>query len=45
MSQASEPQNVGILILARVEILDFRGPFEVFAISTLPSATDGGSKP
>jgi transcriptional regulator GlxA family with amidase domain len=36
------PRNVGILIFPDVEILDFCGPFEVFASATLPAQTDGG---
>ena len=40
--QPAQPRNVGILIFADVEILDFCGPFEVFASATLPAQTDGG---
>jgi transcriptional regulator GlxA family with amidase domain len=36
------PRNVGILIFPDVEILDFCGPFEVFASATLPAQTDDG---
>lgn len=36
------PRNVGILIFPDVEILDFCGPFEVFASATLPAETEGG---
>jgi transcriptional regulator GlxA family with amidase domain len=42
MTQRAEPRNVGILIFPDVEILDFCGPFEVFASATLPAETDGG---
>jgi transcriptional regulator GlxA family with amidase domain len=42
MIQPAQPRNVGILIFADVEILDFCGPFEVFASTTLPAQTDGG---
>ena len=42
MTQPAEPRNVGIPIFADVEILDFCGPFEVFASATLPPETDGG---
>ena len=42
MTHAAKPRNVGILIFADVEILDFCGPFEVFASATLPAETDGG---
>jgi transcriptional regulator GlxA family with amidase domain len=42
MIQPAEPRNVGILIFPDVEILDFCGPFEVFASATLPVQTDGG---
>src|SRR5918994_1432399 len=41
MIQPVEPRNVGILIFPDVEILDFCGPFEVFASATLPAGTDG----
>src|SRR5215211_2473953 len=41
MPQAAPPRNVGILIFPDVEILDFCGPFEVFASATLPAETDG----
>ena len=37
----AQPRNVGILIFPDVEILDFCGPFEVFASTTLPAQTDG----
>jgi transcriptional regulator GlxA family with amidase domain len=40
--QTAQPRNVGILIFPDVEILDFCGPFEVFASATLPAQTDGG---
>ncbi len=42
MTQPAEPRTVGILIFPDVEILDFCGPFEVFASATLPAHTDGG---
>src|SRR3954468_15940795 len=42
MPQPARPRNVGILIFPDVEILDFCGPFEVFASATLPAETDGG---
>jgi transcriptional regulator GlxA family with amidase domain len=42
MSQLAQPRNVGILIFPDVEILDFCGPFEVFASATVPAETDGG---
>jgi transcriptional regulator GlxA family with amidase domain len=42
MSQLAQPRNVGILIFPDVEILDFCGPFEVFASATLPAETEGG---
>ena len=42
MPQPAAPRNVGILIFPDVEILDFCGPFEVFASATLPVQTDGG---
>jgi transcriptional regulator GlxA family with amidase domain len=35
------PRVVGILIFPDVEVLDFCGPFEVFASAVLPDATDG----
>jgi transcriptional regulator GlxA family with amidase domain len=41
MSQPAQPRNVGILIFPDVEILDFCGPFEVFASANLPAQTDG----
>ena len=42
MTQSAEPRNVGILIFPDVEILDFCGPFEVFASAALPAEVDGG---
>jgi transcriptional regulator GlxA family with amidase domain len=42
MIEPAQPRNVGILIFPDVEILDFCGPFEVFASATLPAQTDGG---
>jgi transcriptional regulator GlxA family with amidase domain len=44
MPQSAEPRTVGILIFPDVEILDFCGPFEVFASATLPAQTDGGAE-
>jgi transcriptional regulator GlxA family with amidase domain len=44
MPQSAQPRNVGILIFPDVEILDFCGPFEVFASATLPAQTDGGAE-
>jgi len=41
MTQTAEPRNVGILIFPDVEILDFCGPFEVFASASLPAETEG----
>ncbi len=41
MIQPAQPRSVGILIFPDVEILDFCGPFEVFASATLPAQTDG----
>jgi transcriptional regulator GlxA family with amidase domain len=38
------PRTVGILIFPDVEILDFCGPFEVFASATLPSEADGADE-
>src|SRR5215210_6294743 len=40
--EPAQPRNVGILIFPDVEILDFCGPFEVFASATLPAQTDSG---
>jgi transcriptional regulator GlxA family with amidase domain len=42
MSGSAPPRNVGILIFPDVEILDFCGPFEVFASASLPADTAGG---
>jgi transcriptional regulator GlxA family with amidase domain len=42
MIQPTESRNVGILIFDDVEILDFCGPFEVFASATRPTEIDGG---
>ncbi len=39
--QSAQPRNVGILIFPDVEILDFCGPFEVFASATLPAEIEG----
>jgi transcriptional regulator GlxA family with amidase domain len=44
MTRSTPPQNVGILIFPDVEILDFCGPFEVFASASLPAQTDGGAE-
>jgi hypothetical protein len=38
----AQPRTVGILIFPEVEILDFCGPFEVFASAALPPESDGG---
>ena len=38
VTNSAEPKTVGILIFPDVEILDFCGPFEVFASATLPAA-------
>ncbi len=38
MSRGESPRTVGILIFPEVEILDFCGPFEVFASAALPPA-------
>jgi transcriptional regulator GlxA family with amidase domain len=42
MSERARVQTVGILIFPDVEILDFCGPFEVFASATLPAESEGG---
>src|SRR5918993_259834 len=42
MTRPPEPKTVGILIFPDVEILDFCGPFEVFASASLPAAIDDG---
>jgi transcriptional regulator GlxA family with amidase domain len=42
MMQPAQPRTVGILIFPDVEILDFCGPFEVFASATLPAQTEDG---
>ena len=44
MSSPGRPRTVGILIFPDVEILDFCGPFEVFASAVLPADSDGGSE-
>ena len=44
MLQPVQPRNVGILIFPDVEILDFCGPFEVFASAALPGQTEGGAE-
>ena len=41
MIQPAQPRNVGFLIFPDVEVLDFCGPFEVFASTSLPPQTDG----
>ena len=41
MSRPAQLRNVGILIFPDVEILDFCGPFEVFASAALPPETAG----
>lgn len=38
MDSSQSPRTVGILIFPEVEILDFCGPFEVFATAALPGA-------
>lgn len=38
------PRTVGILIFPEVEVLDFCGPFEVFASAALPPGTAGGAE-
>lgn len=43
MSRDESPRTVGILIFPEVEILDFCGPFEVFA-SASPPADNGASE-
>jgi transcriptional regulator GlxA family with amidase domain len=42
MTQRADCRNVGILIFPDVEILDFCGPFEVFASAALPADTEEG---
>jgi transcriptional regulator GlxA family with amidase domain len=44
MPQSAQQRNVGILIFPVVEILDFCGPFEVFASATLPAENEGGAE-
>jgi transcriptional regulator GlxA family with amidase domain len=44
MPQSAQQRNVGILIFPDVEILDFCGPFEVFASATLPAENEGGAE-
>ncbi len=44
MASVAPPRTVGILIFPDVEILDFCGPFEVFASATLPPETEGGAE-
>jgi hypothetical protein len=39
-----ERKRVGILIFPEVEVLDFCGPFEVFAATRLDSTKPGGEK-
>ena len=41
MSPGATPRTVGILIFPEVEILDFCGPFEVFASAAAPNASGG----
>lgn len=41
MSSEGSPRRVGILIFPEVEILDFCGPFEVFATAAAPNASGG----
>ncbi|MBA2596067.1 MAG: DJ-1/PfpI family protein [Chloroflexia bacterium] len=45
MTSSTAPRTVGILIFPDVEILDFCGPFEVFASATLPPQTEDGPEP
>lgn len=40
VTDSSAPRTVGILIFPDVEILDFCGPFEVFASAALPGETE-----
>lgn len=40
----AQPRAVGILIFSEVEILDFCGPFEVFASAAQPPETAGGQE-
>jgi transcriptional regulator GlxA family with amidase domain len=42
MSDGTDPRTVGILIFPEAEILDFCGPFEVFASAALPAETEDG---
>lgn len=44
MTQGARPRTVGILIFPEVEILDFCGPFEVFA-TTVSAAESNGNPP
>ena len=44
MASVAPPRTVGILIFPDVEILDFCGPFEVFASATLPPQAEGGAE-
>ncbi len=44
MNAGAAPRTVGILIFPEVEILDFCGPFEVFASAALPPETAGGQE-
>jgi transcriptional regulator GlxA family with amidase domain len=43
-SENTRVRTVGILIFPDVEILDFCGPFEVFASATYPAARNGGEE-
>lgn len=43
MIRDAAPRNVGILIFPEVEILDFCGPFEVFATAVAEGAKNGDS--
>jgi transcriptional regulator GlxA family with amidase domain len=43
MDSQQQPRTVGILIFPEVEVLDFCGPFEVFATAALPGP-DGRSE-
>ncbi|CAA9581668.1 MAG: Intracellular protease [uncultured Thermomicrobiales bacterium] len=40
----SAPRTVGILVFDEVEVLDFCGPFEVFASAALPPSAEGGEE-
>ncbi len=44
MSSEGSPRRVGILIFPEVEILDFCGPFEVFATAAAPNTSGGPAR-